>query len=144
MKNTLFAFLLTSSLLLTSCVTTNEANITENTQIPAELKGVKAKEIWMCFDKSDLIDLSVYGTPAKVLVTAIVEQKQTLGKIHVAGVTYNTSYSVNGFIRRWDFGGKGRDEYAFLIEPDGDGAYYDFTKSKKKVRASLVLECKKK
>lgn len=137
MKNTLLTFLLVSPLLLTSCATTNEANITEATQIPTKLNGVKAKEVWLCYDKSDLIDQDVYGKKAKVLVTATVGSKQPSGKIYVAGVSYDTSYSVNGFIRRWDW-----DEYSFLIEPDGDGAYYDFTKKKKGVSPSLVLKCK--
>jgi len=37
-----------------------------------------------------------------------------------------TSYQRQGLNRRWDWGSKGAS-YAFIIEPDNTGQYYDFS-----------------
>ena len=36
-----------------------------------------------------------------------------------------THYSRQGLDRRWDWGENG--QYSFVITPDGNGRYYDFT-----------------
>ena len=48
-----------------------------------------------------------------------------IGQISVAGVTYFALFRITGFERRWDFGEEMK--YAFIINPDGSGAYYDFS-----------------
>ena len=47
------------------------------------------------------------------------------GQISVAGVTHRALFRITGFERRWDFGEEMK--YAFIINPDGSGAYYDFS-----------------
>ena len=139
MKNTLLAFLITSPLLLTSCATTDDA---ERTGQPApEVKDTepKPKEVWKCFDNSDLITQKVYGTTAPVLVTATVGPEKASGKVHVAGVMYDAVYSVKGFIRKWNFGHESPTEYMFTIKPDGKGSYYEGAN----LLPSIFMECKR-
>ena len=53
-----------------------------------------------------------------------------------------TYYSRIGIEHRWDWGPNGSD-YAFLIQPDGTGLYYDFTTVKKgeSTTANDVYQC---
>lgn len=65
-----------------------------------------------------------------VLLTATIHDSKTTGQIEVAGTTHTARYLVEGFDRRWDFGlNDGSYTYAFVISPDGDGLYYDFSKT---------------
>lgn len=43
-----------------------------------------------------------------------------------------TSYRRTGLEHRWDWGGKSKNEYPFVIQTDGTGLYYDFTILKEK------------
>jgi len=49
------------------------------------------------------------------------------GVIVAAGQENYAVYEVEGFLRRWDFGGEGSNEYAFTIDIDNTGRYLDFT-----------------
>ncbi len=53
-------------------------------------------------------------------------------------------YKRRGLNHRWDWGSEG-DTYAFIIEPDGTGIFYDFSNAKKgeKVGADTVYKCRK-
>lgn len=78
-------------------------------------------EEWGCFLPRD--------PKKKVLVqlTAVIRSAVDwgFGEVSVAGITHDTRFKVAGLNRRWDFG---RDmQYAFVIHPDGFGAYYDFS-----------------
>ena len=62
-----------------------------------------------------------------VVVVATVNNDGEAGQIDVAGVTYETDYTVIGFDRRWGSGGN--DEYyefLLLIKPNGDATYINF------------------
>lgn len=72
------------------------------------------------------------------LITAKVFSDQT-GSITAGGVTYNTSFRMLGFDRRWDFGED--SEYAFVINVDKVGAYFDFGNNKSAM-PSKVIECR--
>ncbi len=78
-------------------------------------------ETWECKDRFD-------GSWESILVTATVEADRKKGNISVAGVTHAAVFEVAGFDRRWDFGllPNRRYRYAFIIEPNGDAAYFDF------------------
>ncbi len=94
----------------------------------------KEVEAWAC---KDLIQPG-----GDVLVTATVEEGRKTGTIYVAGVTHKARFEVEGFDRRWDFGPL-RDSsfrYAFIIKPNGDGAYYDFG-TDKKTKPSNFMKC---
>ena len=90
--------------------------------------GLAKAEQWNCYDDE-------YSKEVIVVVTA--DTKNKTGKVRVAGTSHSARYSVEGFSRRWDF-----DKYSFLIEPNGDAFYIDFSKSDR-ARASMVLFCKK-
>jgi hypothetical protein len=77
-------------------------------------------ESWEC---KDLLERS-----SSVLVTATVESGRDKGTISVSGIKHTTAFRVAGFNRRWDFGRSpgGGYQYAFIIEPNGDGQYYEF------------------
>jgi len=89
--------------------------------------GLANAEQWNCYD-------SVFSSKVIVVVTA--DTKNGTGKIKVAGTNHNARYSVQGFNRRWDF-----DDYSFIIEPNGDAYYIDFSSSDR-AKASMVLFCK--
>jgi len=77
-----------------------------------------------------------------VLVTATVDSGRASGTITVAGVTWYTDFEVQGFNRRWDFGPKTDPAlYAFVINPDGTGAYYSF-ETAKETKPSMFMECR--
>jgi len=91
-------------------------------------------ETWECKDR--------FGSEDSVLVTATVEVGRKSGSISVAGITYPAMFQVDGFDRRWDFGSANSGYgYAFVIEPNGDAAYYDF-KGKKTTKASNLMRCR--
>jgi len=78
-------------------------------------------ETWECRDRFAVNWKSI-------LVTATVESGREKGNIAVAGITQEAVFRVEGFDRRWDFGllANGSYRYSFIIEPNGDAAYYDF------------------
>jgi hypothetical protein len=71
-------------------------------------------ETWECRDRGN--------DSGPVLVTAVTAtaDQPNAGRIAVAGTEISTSYRVDGFDRRWDFG----DGFRFVISPNGDAVYY--------------------
>ncbi len=96
----------------------------------------KSAEVWQCQE-------SEYGNWSNILVNATVNADRSSGKIFVAGVVHESSFKVNGFNRRWNFGldEDNTYDYAFIIEPNGAATYYDFGK-KKSTKPSMVLHCR--
>ena len=96
--------------------------------------GAKPVEVWECKD---------FVSPGPVLVTAMVESNRDTGNITVAGVTQATVFNLAGFNRRWDFGllSDGTYKYAFVIEPNGDGEYFDFGREKN-AHPSSLMKCR--
>ncbi len=98
-------------------------------------------ESWICQENS-------YGNWKNILVKADVNEGRTSGTIRVAGVKHNSRFSIEGFNRRFDFGLNGNFEYdyAFIIKPNGDSLYYDFSRvpSNEITKPSMVLFCKQK
>ena len=101
--------------------------------------GAQAKvtESWVCKD--------AYSEFWTTIVTAEVLESRSSGLIKVAGITYDAHFQVKGFNRRWDFGlvEDGSYDYAFVIKPNGDGSYYDFssTNTGKTINPSQLLTC---
>ncbi len=97
-------------------------------RLAAEKGDDKAKERiaslepWRCFDTTDFNRTSVLLTLTRL---------ENGGEVSVAGTTHTAAFEVQGLNRRWDFGpdDDGRYDYMFLIEPDGTGLYYDFSRS---------------
>ena len=82
-----------------------------------------------------------------IIVTATINDDRTTGTVVVAGTTWYTSYFVEGFDRRWDFGPKEHPaRYAFVIFPNLSGAYYDFSLANYQtgtpIKAEHVMECR--
>ena len=79
-------------------------------------------EKWRCFEYLRFDNKAV-------LVRLTRETKNSVdlgfGEVSVAGVTYQAFFRVAGLDRRWDFGDEAN--YSFIIQPNGDGAYYDFS-----------------
>ncbi|WP_435106393.1 hypothetical protein [Arhodomonas sp. AD133] len=94
-------------------------------------------EVWECKDK--------YGRWDDILVEAHVDQDRRGGSISVAGVTHPAQFEVAGFDRRWDFGldSDSTFKYAFIIKPNGDASYYDFS-SGDKAKPSNFMKCRQK
>ena len=88
-------------------------------------------EIWRCKDSLDF-------SKDKIIVTARINKNQSTGEINVSGITHQTFYQVEGFNRRWDFGSK--NQYGFIIEPNGDGGYYEFP-DEGTTKASMHMKC---
>lgn len=83
-----------------------------------------------------------------ILVEATVDPGREMGSISVAGVVHRAQFAVKGFNRRWDFVLNERDafDYAFVVKPDGDGSYYDFTNDEPGsiVQPSMMMVCRQK
>ena len=95
--------------------------------VQAQESSGTTTEKWRCFDKSDFAKKT-----ALVKLTRITEdgKKSGFGEVSVAGVTYKALFEVQGLNRRWNFGEEtraGSYTYAFVIKPNGDGAYLDFS-----------------
>lgn len=88
-------------------------------------------ETWTCTEHYEI----------DVLALAYVDKGRESGQIKVAGVTHKAKFSVKGFERRWDFGLS--SDYAFVIEPNGNASYYDFSQSKpgEAVQPSIRMKC---
>ena len=54
-----------------------------------------------------------------------------MARVSVAGTSYSSEFRENGLNLRWDFGpdDEGNYDYGFVIQPDGTGLYYDFSRS---------------
>jgi hypothetical protein len=97
------------------------------------------EETWRC--KSGVY----WNDNAPVLVVATHGNGNT-GEITVAGTTQSAFFAVDGFNRRWDFGPVLRQglQYAFVIQPDGDAGYIDFSQADANGNAepSQVYNCR--
>lgn len=96
-------------------------------------------ETWKCYAVTD------FGQ-ADVLVL-LTRRKQAdpefeFGTVKVAGIQYTSTFGVRGFNRRWNFS-NGDTNYSFVIEPDGTGRYYDFSRADDNgvATSSQVYEC---
>ncbi len=93
---------------------------------------------WYCRDFVDddrvLVELGYFGDPTL----------QGIGFVLFDGgyTGVRTYYRRTGLEHRWDWGPNGTD-YAFVIQPDGTGLYYDFTSVPKgqSTKASAVYKC---
>ena len=78
--------------------------------------------IWVCFDYVDrrgiLVELGTFSG----------ERFSGYGFVLYDGTDEgaSTSYQRRGLNHRWDWGPNGT-EFAFVLEPDGTGLFYDFT-----------------
>jgi len=84
----------------------------------------------------------------EIVLTATMFPGMMIGGIDVAGTSHSTAYRVAGVNRRWDWGNDGDDSYnyAFVIEPDGTGLYYDFSWTEKgeTTNSRQVFSCRRK
>ena len=88
--------------------------------VQAQESGDVTTEKWRCFGLLDFSQETV-----AVRLSRIAGEDHGFGEVSVAGITHRAGFQVAGFNRRWDFGIE--LNYAFIIEPDGSGAYYDFS-----------------
>lgn len=96
-------------------------------------------EKWRCVNEWTFFTLRLNDggyediSEAEVIVTLTrrvsKDDKSGFGEVSVTGITHRARFSVEGLERRWDFGKNG--EYAFVINPQGGGAYYDFSNSER-------------
>jgi hypothetical protein len=104
-----------------------------------ELKGAKVLATWNC---------SVFLSD-EILVVAIQfrfkDEGYDRGAIKVAGTIHYGLYSVEGFDRRINFGMNKEQnyDYAFVIKPNGAGAYYDFSRisAGEVVQPDAIYQC---
>jgi len=102
-------------------------------------------ETWNCYDY-----YSTHKKPKRqqdILVTLKnIEASTDMAMISLRGnISHIAKSSIAGFDRRWDFPLHVKDsayKYAFIIEPDGTGMYYDFTTSEDgKASVSAIYKC---
>jgi len=93
---------------------------------------------WYCQDYSEdgpiLLEVGFFGDPKLKKFGFILFDGGNSGE--------KTHYMRAGLNHRWDWGPNGA-EYAFVIQPDGKGLYYDFTAVSKgeSTTASSVYKC---
>jgi len=94
-------------------------------------------ELWECRD-SRSEDWS------SILAYAAVDEGKEKGVIEAFGEKHFTDFITRGNQRRWDYGlnSDNNFDYAFMIEPNGDAKYYDFTHISEAI-PSLILKCRK-
>ena len=102
------------------------------------------RERWGCGD-------SIRGCSGKcpVMLTADFYDGSGTGTVEFAGTVSHTRYEVRGLERRWDWCLQGDGSYgcAFVIDADGDGKYFDFTRVKpdadgtRRTNPSELLKC---
>ena len=94
-------------------------------------------ETWCCSELFFVVD--------ECLVRLTSQRERGLsgtGEVSVTGITHSATFRINGFERRWDFG---EDyDFAFVIDPDGTGKYYDFSDSENaRARPSYIYRCER-
>ena len=93
-------------------------------------------ESWRCFDRFDFDKTELLLTLARYQ-----GEWSEYGVVTLSGVEpITTLFGIKGFKRRWDW-----DQYAVIVEPNGDGHYYDFstTPDGETIPASMSFQCKK-
>ncbi len=90
---------------------------------------------WICTDYIDggkiLLEVGFFGDPALQGLGFILFDGGYLGEL--------AYYQRAGLQHRWDWGPRG-NEYAFTIDPEGTGRYYDFSIAET-TKASSVYKC---
>ena len=104
---------------------------------PQEEKLPEIIETWRCMNEFVWLALQFNeggyeDIPEDEVIVTLTRRKSKddkpgSGEVSVTGITHRARFSVEGLERRWDFGENG--EYAFVINPQGGGAYYDFSDS---------------
>ena len=96
-------------------------------------------ETWQCTDFA--------GGEPRVVARSSFESPEGLGtgQLEVAGAVRNATFFFRGLSRLWAIRSEEAVLYAFEIQPDGKGLYYDFTgtPSGTKTSPSLRLACVK-
>ena len=97
--------------------------ISASAQNDSESVDYDVLETWRCYNTYD-----TKMTKVLVSLTKVKGKKSGYiwGEVEVAGVTYDASFDVAGFDRRWDFSSS-EGRYAFTIDLNGLGKYYDFS-----------------
>ena len=118
---------------------------------PQEAQSPTIIENWRCLNAMDRFALLFGGggyddIPDEMVVVTLTrrsskDDKSGFGDVSITGITHRARFSVEGLERRWDFGEN--DKYSFIIDPQGDGAYYDFSNAEEgeRVQPSLEFSC---
>ena len=83
-------------------------------------------EIWRCFKPYD-------RERTTLLTLTRLTQMEGVGQVSSAGVAHSAAFRVGGLDLRWSFGLDAKDgsyDYALVLQPDGSGLYYDFSRSR--------------
>ena len=116
-----------------------------------EEQSTEVIEKWQCLNVMDWLayqfeDADWDDLPDDKIVVTLTrrtekDDKSGSGEVSITGITHRATFSVEGLERRWDFGENG--EYAFFINPQGGGAYFDFSNAEigETVEPSLTLGC---
>ncbi|MDX2479326.1 MAG: hypothetical protein QNK24_03195 [Desulfuromusa sp.] len=91
-------------------------------------------ESWICQENSN-------GDWSKIIVAAKVNNGREDGVVEMSGVKNISNFDMKSINRRWKFGAS--YEYSFVIKPDGEAMYYDYSKVSK-VKPQISLFCKQK
>lgn len=103
-----------------------------------------------CISNADIVETwtCTERFASEILAVAYVDTGRETGSIKVAGVVHDAKFRTKGFERRWDFGlvSDFSYHYAFIIRPNGDASYYDFSSSEagETVKSSIFMKCKQK
>ena len=118
---------------------------------PQEAQSSTIIERWACLNARDRLALlfedgGYDDIPEEKVVVSLTrrsskDDKSGFGEVSITGITHRARFSVEGLDRRWDFGENG--EYAFVINAQGGGAYYDFSDADagEVVQPSLEFGC---
>jgi len=110
-------------------------------------------QTWNCYDALDTYRHKKPRLPKDSLIRLKnIEAYSNLAMISLRGnISHIAKSSIAGFDRRWDFPLHVNEDstykdsaykYAFIIEPDGTGIYYDFTTSEDgKASGGAIYKC---
>ena len=118
---------------------------------PQEAQSSTIIERWAClnalgrlallFEDGGYDDIPEEKVVVRLTRRSSKDDKSGFGEVSITGITHRARFSVEGLDRRWDFGENG--EYAFVINAQGGGAYYDFSDADagEVVQSSLEFGC---
>ena len=102
----------------------------EQRRAGALLAVTTASERWECFDR-----LARDRATPLVVLDGLLRMDSAIsnvgpGTVRLLGVVeHDAQFRIDGLDRRWNFGdGDTAYDFAIVIEPNGDGSYYDFSR----------------
>ncbi|WP_020677489.1 hypothetical protein [Geopsychrobacter electrodiphilus] len=101
------------------------------------IANAEVVESWICQESSN-------GDWSKIIATVEVNKGKENGKVDIFGESHIATFGTIGTNKSWKYGSS--YEFVFMIKPNGEAMYYDYSKATKgdDVKPQITLFCKEK